>query len=129
MARSPINAVLVAVCLVLLPVLAASSAFAQTGSPGGTFRIVEVHLSADGSFAYIKGDPATDRNPDRCGGSDLYLLERATVGDRAFEQVVSLLTAAALADRRVAVWLSGCTAHPFWLATRPVLSSIRLLRD
>jgi hypothetical protein len=115
--------------LLALALLAGLAAPASAQGAGGSFVIKQVYLRADGSMAMISGD-GTNKNPDGCtGGTGMYVIERATLGDAAFDRMVAQLTAAHLANRRSEVWLNGCSRGSYWGGTRPVIWDFRINLD
>lgn len=111
-----------------LALLAGLARPALAGGGGGHFRINEVYVRADGSMAFISAS-STTQNPDGCGGSGMYVIERVTLGDAAFDRMVSQFTAAQLANKRVTVWLQGCSRSTYWGQTRPVIWDFRIFQD
>ena len=100
--------------------VAAISNPAFAGEYSGQAKITEFYMPATSDYLRIRLDKPLV-NPDQCGGTEFYMKElTAGIQDR----FVSTVMSAFLAGKTVAFWISGCTAGPYWGATRPVMADI-----
>lgn len=93
---------------------------ALAGQMSEPAKITELYVPATGDVIRIRLDKPLV-NPDQCGGGDFYIKELTTAAQDRF---VSTVMSAFLAGKTVAFWISGCTAGPYWGATRPVMTDI-----
>ncbi len=118
--------VVMAVCAALALGSIVATVRADSGTP--YFKIRDVGLFADGSVAYITPEGSAV-NPDGCAASGMYVVERDVIGDAAFDGMVRQFNAAMLANKRVRVWLDGCSTAPVNGSARPVIQQLYVYRD
>ncbi|WP_444897200.1 hypothetical protein ACJJIQ_08655 [Microbulbifer sp. ANSA003] len=91
---------------------------------GGTRKLESVRLVGDDQIAF---EAYSDDflNPDGCERSDRIVIQADAVDA---DQKLSVAMTALVADKRVAVWVSGCS-NTAWGYTVPTLLSLGILRD
>ncbi|WP_445354318.1 hypothetical protein ACJJI5_13365 [Microbulbifer sp. EKSA008] len=99
------------------------SSYAYAKGSGGERNLNAVRLPGD-DFIVFEALDNDFSNPDGCDRSDRVLLRRETEGA---DQKLSVALTALVAEKKVGVWLDGCSNSP-WGYTIPVVDSLWILR-
>lgn len=84
-----------------------TSAFSWQWTTAGNVRVSYVH-NQHGGYGVFQLENMSS-NPDKCTSPTYYVVSK--VNNPVFDEIYSMLLAAHLSEKKVQVWLSGCSPH------------------
>jgi|GEM_PF-2141517 len=91
---------------------------------GQGIEVLKIHGHRDGGIT-VWVDSSSVQNPDNCGGVDRLHIPSNLQG---YDTMVTLVTTAFTANKKIGFWSSGCDNIPFWgsVRTYPIIKDVWL---